>query len=282
MRHGGAVGDNSTVSETGTQDNLTIALGSQPTGNVVIDLTSEDTGEFTVSPTQVTFTTGNWNTTQTLTVTGVNDSIADGTQQVQLRSSINTGLTADSTYDALSNVSKPIVTFDDDTAGFTLAQSGGSTAVAESGSTDSFTVVLNSQPTGDVVFSVTSSDTGEATVSPSALTFTTGNWNSAQTVTVTGVNDSIDDGNVNSTTTIAINTGSTADSTYDSVSSQTVTVTTADDDTAGFTVTQSGGSTSVTEAGSTDTFTVVLNTQPTGDVVFALTCLLYTSDAADE
>ena len=106
LRHGGAVGDNSTVSETGTQDNLTIALGSQPTGNVVIDLTSEDTGEFTVSPTQVTFTTGNWNTTQTLTVTGVNDSIADGTQQVQLRSSINTGLTADSTYDTLSNVSK--------------------------------------------------------------------------------------------------------------------------------------------------------------------------------
>ena len=152
---------------------------------------------------------------------------------------------------------RTITIVDDDTAGFTLAQSGGSTSVSEAGSTDSFTVVLNSKPTGNVVFSVTSSDTGEATVSPATLTFTTGNWNTAQTVTVTGVDDSIDDGNVNSTTTIAINTGSTADSIYDSVSSQTVTVTTADDDTAGFTLVQTGGSTSVAETGSTDTFTMV-------------------------
>ena len=63
-----------------------------------------------------------------------------------------------------------------------------------SGSTDTFTVVVGAQPASNVVISVTSGDTGEATVSPATLTFTSGNWNSAQTVTVTGVDDSLVDG----------------------------------------------------------------------------------------
>ena len=41
---------------------------------------------------------------------------------------------------------------------------------------------------------LSSSDTTEGTVSPASLTFTTANWSSAQTVTVTGVDDAIADG----------------------------------------------------------------------------------------
>ena len=41
----------------------------------------------------------------------------------------------------------------------------------------------------DVMVAVSSSDTGEATVNPETLTFTEDNWNTAQTVTVTGVDD---------------------------------------------------------------------------------------------
>jgi hypothetical protein len=37
-----------------------------------------------------------------------------------------------------------------------------------------------------VTIALTSSDTTEGTVSPASLTFTPGNWNVAQTVTVTG------------------------------------------------------------------------------------------------
>ena len=59
-----------------------------------------------------------------------------------------------------------------------MTESGG-TSVAESGTTDTFTVVLNSEPTGNVVLDVTSADTGEATVSASGLTFTMGDWNTA-------------------------------------------------------------------------------------------------------
>ncbi len=46
------------------------------------------------------------------------------------------------------------------------------------------------------MLTIVSGDTGEATVSPATLTFTNGNWDSAPTVTVTGVNDaSLVDGN---------------------------------------------------------------------------------------
>ena len=66
------------------------------------------------------------------------------------------------------------------------------------GSTGNYTVVLDTQPAGNVTVAPTSSDPGAATVS-SALTFTNANWNSAQTITVTGVKD---DDAVNESVTI--------------------------------------------------------------------------------
>ncbi|WXT99321.1 MAG: hypothetical protein Ctma_0017 [Catillopecten margaritatus gill symbiont] len=51
-----------------------------------------------------------------------------------------------------------------------------------------YTVVLNTQPTGSVTITPVSADTGAASVS-GVMTFTTANWSTAQTVTVTGVAD---------------------------------------------------------------------------------------------
>ena len=152
-------------------------------------------------------------------------------------------------------------------AGYTVSETA--RTVSETGTTQTFTVVLDSQPTGDVVFDVSASDTGEATVSASTLTFTNGNWNTPQTVTVTGIDDSIDDGDQNSTVTVAVNAGSTADNNFDSLASSQVTVTTTDNDTSG--VATSVASITVSEAGTTGTFTVVLDSQPTGNVVFDIT-----------
>jgi hypothetical protein len=39
------------------------------------------------------------------------------------------------------------------------------------------------------IATISGSDVGEGTVSPSSLTFAVGNWNAPQTVTVTGVDD---------------------------------------------------------------------------------------------
>ncbi|MFL3016316.1 MAG: hypothetical protein ACJZ2F_02110 [Acidimicrobiales bacterium] len=74
-------------------------------------------------------------------------------------------------FDPVANQTVSATTTDNDVAGFTIAQSGGSTSVAETGTTDTFTVVLNAQPASNVVIAISSSDTTEATLS-GTLTFT--------------------------------------------------------------------------------------------------------------
>ena len=55
------------------------------------------------------------------------------------------------------------------------------------GATATYDVQLTEQPPADTTVTVASQGAGTATVSPATLTFTTGDWNTAQTVTVTGV-----------------------------------------------------------------------------------------------
>jgi hypothetical protein len=64
----------------------------------------------------------------------------------------------------------------------------------ESGGTATFTVQLDTPPTADVTIPLVSSVPAEGTVNPSQLVFTAVNWNTPQTVTVTGVDDAVKDG----------------------------------------------------------------------------------------
>ena len=105
-------------------------------------------------------------------------------------------------------------------------------------------------------------------MSPASLTFTAANWNVPQTVTVTGVNDDVDDGDM--AYTIVTAAATSTDANYNGLNAADVSVTNTDNDTAGITVTPTSGLVT-TEAGGTATFTVVLNTQPTADVTIGLT-----------
>ena len=58
----------------------------------------------------------------------------------------------------------------------------------DEGGSSTYTVVLDRQPTGDVMVAISSNNT-DVTVSSSSLTFTTTNWSTAQTVTVSAVQD---------------------------------------------------------------------------------------------
>ena len=66
------------TSESGTKATFSVVLTSQPTANVTIPLSSSDTTEGTVSPASLTFTPANWNVPKVVTVTGKDDTIADG------------------------------------------------------------------------------------------------------------------------------------------------------------------------------------------------------------
>ena len=85
----------------------------------------------------------------------------------------------------------------------------------EAGGTTTFTVVLNTAPTANVVITLNSSNTNEGTINKSTLTFTTANWNIAQQVTVTGVDDAINDGDQNYS--IILNPASSTDANYNGI-----------------------------------------------------------------
>ena len=73
---------------------------------------------------------------------------------------------------------------DEDSAGVSVSPT--SLTVDEGGS-GSYTIELEAQPTADVTVNIASG--GDVTTSPSSLTFTTSDWNAAQTVTVSAAED---------------------------------------------------------------------------------------------
>jgi hypothetical protein len=153
-------------------------------------------------------------------------------------------------------------------AGFTLAETGGGTTVRDTGTKDSFTVVLDLEPAADVSLTVTSMDPGEATVSPSRLTFTRSNWSTPRTVFVTGVVDVVVDGDRMIPVSVSVD-GDPGDA-YAVVQDQGIEVTVLDDDVAGFRLTEAGSGTAAREGGGPETFSVVLTAQPLSHVVFTV------------
>ena len=123
--------------------------------------------------------------------------------------------------------------------------------------------MLTSQPTASVTLGVSSSNTAEGTPSASSLTFTAANWNTPQTLTVTGVNDFVDDGDI--AYSIVTGAATSTDGNYSAMNASDVSATNTDNDTAGITVNPTSGLTT-TEAGGTATFTVVLTSQPLANV----------------
>ncbi|MGK5091252.1 DUF1566 domain-containing protein [Deltaproteobacteria bacterium TL4] len=200
------------TAEDGTTATFTVKLTSVPASDVVLNVVSSDTTEGTVSPAALTFTPSNWNTSQTVTMTGVNDDLADGPQSYTAQLTVKTGTggtVSANIYAILKPEDVRVINTDDETAGFTVSTLSGNTD--EAGGTAAFTVELTSQPTGNVMLDVASSDTTEGTVSPATLTFTSANWNTSQTVTVTGIEDDIIDGDQNYALQLTVNSGGTTD-----------------------------------------------------------------------
>jgi hypothetical protein len=251
------------TTELGGTATFTAVLQSVPTTNVTLTFTSSDTSEGTV-PSTIIFTPTNWNTPQTVTITGVDDAIDDGNVPYFITTSVSS---SDSSYSSITVPSVNLSNIDDDTAGIILTPTTG-LFTTEAGGTTSFTAVLSTQPTGDVTFTFTSSDTTEGTVT-STVTFTSANWDTPQTITITGADDAIADGNIPYTITT---TTTSTDPKYDNnnVAVPPVSVTNTDNETPGITLTPTAGLTT-TEAGDTTTFTAVLNTQPTSNVTLTFT-----------
>ncbi|MCY2962326.1 MAG: hypothetical protein NT069_01520, partial [Planctomycetota bacterium] len=250
------------TTEVGGTATFSMVLNSQPTSDVTIPLSSNDLTEGTLSPANLTFTPANWNVPQSVTVTGVNDAVDDG--DVPFAIVIGSAQSADARYNGLRPSNVAVVNTDDDTAGVGVSTISRSTT--EAGGTATFTVVLTSEPTANVAIALASSDLTEGVVNKANLVFTPSNWNIPQFVTVTGVDDAVDDGDVGYA--IVTSAAVSADPIYSDLNPADVSVVTLDDDTSGFTV--SPISRHTTESAGTATFTVVLNSEPTANVSISL------------
>jgi hypothetical protein len=259
------------VNESGsTTDKFTVELSTKPVSNVVLNVASSDIGEVVVDKSILTYTEDNWNVAQTVTLTAIDDYIIDGDKTILINITVDDGQ-SDNKYDGLSSsIDTDII--DNDIAGFTITETDGNTLVSEDATTDIFTVQLDAKPQTNVVINLTNSDTTEKTISHANLTFTKDNWNIAQTVTITGVNDDVKDGDEATSITLSIDQLNT-DDIFDLVASQTISVTTIDNDIPNLVITQDNGI-SVTEGlVDTDQIKIRLSTQPVGgnDVNIALT-----------
>ena len=249
-----------TTTEQGGTASFAIRLNSQPTTNVTVTFTSSNTNEGKVAPGNLVFTPSNWQTLQNITVTGVDDAIADG--DVSYTIAVKGTNTTDPNY-MYSATTLTLTNTDNDKAALKVAVPG-DLLTTEAGTKVTFTVALGSQPTANVTVAASSSATKEGTVAPASLTFTASNWSTPQTVTVTGVDDNVADGNQSYTVSLK---ASGADAKYAALATSTVSVVNVDDDKVGITV---APTTCATTPGTTATFTVVLKSQPLGPVSIAL------------
>jgi len=148
--------------------------------------------------------------------------------------------------------------------GVVFTESGGSTAVDKGGTTDTYTVKLASEPSGNVV--VTVGENSQLSTSPKVLTFTTANYATAQTVTVSAVNDNRYEVSHTATLTHSV---SSSDTNYNGLSSTAlpVTITSPTPGTGRVAILESGGTTLVGEGDATDTYTLVLSEAPTSTLL---------------
>jgi hypothetical protein len=267
------------VNESGTTDTFTVVLDSKPTSDVVISVVSNDTGEVTATPTTLTFTTSNWNTAQTVTVTGVDDgATSDGNQTTVVTLGIVDG-SSDDTFDSLLDKTVSVTTVDNDTPGITVNPT--TLTVSEPSGTANFAITLNTQPTGgndvSIPFTVSGACTTTAT---SPVTVTNASWSTGATITVTASDDNVTNGS-SRTCTVTIGTTTSSDSSYNNLNPNDVTVTVTDNDTAGISGAQIGGSINVTEGGASGSYPIVLSTQPTGDVQVTITAGTQTQVSTD-
>lgn len=178
------------TAEMGSSVTFTVRLDRAPSGEVVVPIESSDDTEISVSPTTLTFTPSNWASPQIVTVTGLDDAVADG--PISALAVLGPATSGDPAFEGADGDDVTVVNVDDDAAGIVVTPTDG-LSTTESGGTDTFAIVLQSEPTADVVIELRSSDTNAGTVSPTTVTFTASNWSVPQSITVTGASDHVID-----------------------------------------------------------------------------------------
>ena len=194
-----------------------VSLATQPTGTVTVRVTVAGDRDISVDPGSLTFTASDWNTAQTITVRAAHDddAVAD---TAELRHSAS-----GADYRGVGALPLAVEVREDDTRGVMISSES---VQFREGGRETYTVVLETQPTGTVTIrpSLAAGSDSDVRVSPSSLAFTRSNWKTPKTVTVSAGQDG--DSDPDSATVEHAVSG--AD--YGAVEAAQVSVTVTDDD----------------------------------------------------
>ena len=160
-----------------------VSLATQPTGTVTVTPSVSGNRDVTVTPGRLTFTASGWDTAQTVTVEAArdDDAVAD---TAELRHSAS-----GADYGSVRALPLAVEVRDNDEQGVTVDPAAG--VQLREGGRVTYTVVLDTQPTGTVTIrpSLAVGSDSDVRVSPSALSFSTSNWKTPKTVTVSAGQD---------------------------------------------------------------------------------------------
>ena len=224
----------------------TVVLTSQPEGEVRVTVRS-DNDAVTVPSEPLTFNPQNWRQQQNVTVTAEQDDDAQDENATITHAVSGYG-------DVIDAAPVMVSVEDDDVAGVEIGRM--ELELREGDVPEPYTVVLTSQPEGEVRVTVRS-DNDAVTVPSEPLTFNPQNWRQQQNVTVTAEQDD-DAQDENATITHAV-------SGYgDVIDAAPVMVSVEDDDDAGVEIGRM--ELKLREGGVPEPYTVVLTSQPEGEV----------------
>ena len=243
--------------EAAVASSYTVKLNSRPTDTVTVTVGGANSavslsGATLSNTNTLTFTTSNWDTAQTVTVTPVED--ANGTGETITLTHIQSG----GDYTGIAADSVTVNVTDSDTRNVVLSPT--SLTVTEGDDTGvSYAVKLSTQPSDTVTVTIgghsgTDLSISGATLSNSnTLTFSTSNWNTAQMVTVKAGHD----GNADDESETLTHTASGGD--YANLTKD-LPVTVTDDAPATVTVSFGAAAYTVAESDDSDTTDVTENT----------------------
>lgn len=204
---------------------FTISLAAPSSDPISVDYATSDgsakagTDYTAAGPVRITFSPGQTSKTITVSVKGDLNAESDETFAVNLLNPTIGAQIVDA--QGLGTI------LNDDVPGILVSPTSG-LVTTEAGGTATFTIKLATPPTADVTINLTSDDISEGTVSPTSVTFTPTNWNTAKTITVKGVNDSLVDGDI--VYHIVTEAAISADPDYSGRDASDVTVTNRDND----------------------------------------------------
>jgi len=249
---------NPTVTEPGTSTALVFKLTSQPTAPVTVTLQSADPDECTVLA-DLVLTPSNWKSGVGATTQAVDDEIADDDRPCHIHATVTSG---DSDYHTLPVQPFIVTVHDNDRAGTVVTPQ--SLQISEPNSSAVFTIALTSESTATVTINLVSNDLSECSA-PATVTINPAQWRTGVGVTVTAVDDAIQD---RTRPCLIQPTTSSSDAKYNDMRLADINLTVADDDQAGVVVAPTTLTTR--EPDGTASFTITLTSEPTATVTVNL------------